>query len=88
MPMATTTTGPLDGVTSDIDGRPHDAALAHAARMVKGEYLEMPGLSLTLRQAMRLWHLDAASCRRVLDALIRCGFLTETRHGAFRRLEG
>lgn len=82
------TTRLLDGVTSDIDGRPHDDALAHAARMVKGEYLEMPGLSLTLRQAMRLWHLDATSCRRVLDELIGTGFLTETRHGSYRRLEG
>ena len=77
----------LDDGTSDSDGRKNDA-LAHAARMVRGEYLEMPGLSLTFRQAMRLWHLDAASCRRVLDALVRSGFLTETRHGAFRRLEG
>lgn len=82
------TTRPLDRVTSDIDGRPQDDALAHAARMVKGEYLEMPGLSLTFRQAMRLWHLDAASCRRVLDVLVRSGFLTETRHGAYRRLGG
>lgn len=82
------TTRPLDGVISDIDGRPQDDALAHAARMVKGEYLEMPGLSLTFRQAMRLWHLDAASCRRVLDVLVGSGFLTETRHGAYRRLGG
>jgi hypothetical protein len=86
MPMATTRL--LDGVTSAEDKRAPDAALAHAALMVKGEYLEMPGLSLTLPQAMRLWHLDAASCRRVLDALVGSGFLTETRQGAFRRLEG
>lgn len=82
------TTRPLDGVTSDGDERATDAALAHAALMVRGEYLEMPGLSLTFAQAMRLWHLDAASCRRVLDTLVSSGFLTETRHGAYRRPGG
>lgn len=77
-----------DSGTSDIDPRAPDDALARAALMVRGEYLEMPGLSLTLRQAMRLWHLDAVSCRRVFDALVGSGFLTETRHGAYRRLGG
>jgi hypothetical protein len=64
-----------------------DDPLAHVARLVRGEYLEMPGLSLTFKQAMRLWNLDQAGCQRVLDQLVRAGFLTETRHGLFRRLE-
>jgi hypothetical protein len=54
------TTRLLDGVTrTSTDDRM--TTRSHAAGMVKGEYLEMPGLSLTFRQAMRLWHLDAAS---------------------------
>jgi len=29
---------------------------------IRGEYLEMPGLRLTTRQAQRLWHFDHARC--------------------------
>ena len=53
---------------------------------IRAEYLEMPGLTLTLWQAMRLWNLDARVCLGVLDVLVQSGFLTETRHGAFRRV--
>ena len=62
--------------------------LTHLAHLVRGEYLEMPGLSLTFRQAMRLWNLDHERCRRVLEQLVQAGFLTETRHGLYRRFEG
>jgi hypothetical protein len=52
-------------------------------RRIRGEYLEMPGLSLTLQQAQRLWGLDAWSCRTVLNALVDTGFLARTPQGAF-----
>ena len=55
---------------------------------VRAEFLEMPGLSVTFWQAMRLWDLDERVCRAVLDVLVQCGFLTETRRGAFRRVGG
>jgi hypothetical protein len=55
---------------------------------IRAEFLEMPGLSLTFWQAMRLWNLDELVCRSVLDALVQGGFLTETRQGAFRRTGG
>jgi hypothetical protein len=55
-------------------------------RRVHAEYLEMPGLSLTLSQARRLWQLDEDTCATVLDALIGSGFLTRTSTGTFRRL--
>jgi len=42
---------------------------------VRGEYLEMPGLSLTLAQASRLFNLVATRCSRVLEALVRGGVL-------------
>jgi hypothetical protein len=80
MPMAHTDTA-QDMANSAAD------PLAHVAQLVRGEYLEMPGLSLTFKQAMRLWHLDPARCKRVLEQLVRSGFLTETRHGLYRRLE-
>ena len=38
--------------------------------LIRAEYEEMPGLSLTKPQAQRLWGLDAATCGTVLDALV------------------
>ena len=48
----------------------------------------MPGLHLTLRQAMRLWVLDALTCDVALRILVEDGFLCRTRRGAFQRAEG
>jgi len=48
------------------------------------EFMEMPGLALTLAQASRLFHLDVSRCERVLDALVRRGELT-LRGSMFRR---
>jgi hypothetical protein len=54
-------------------------------RRVRGEYLEMPGLSLTERQAQRLWHLEPEVCRLLLKALVDSGFLRRTSHGGYVR---
>jgi hypothetical protein len=54
---------------------------------VRGEFLEMPGLSLTVLQARRLWGLDAPSCDALLSALVDAKFLFRTRDGAFMRFE-
>lgn len=54
---------------------------------IRGEFLEMPGLRLTLEQAARLWHLDAAICAAALMRLVSDRFLTRTRHGAYVRLD-
>jgi len=53
------------------------------ASRIRGEYLEMPGLSLTCAQACRLWQLDDATCRAVLRQLVTEGFLARTASGAF-----
>jgi hypothetical protein len=54
-------------------------------RVVRAEYIEMPGLILTERQARRLWNLDAASCDAVLEALIANKFLKRTQNDAYAR---
>jgi hypothetical protein len=51
----------------------------------RGEYLEMPGLSLTLDQAQRLWALDRGTCSGVLANLVRDGFLRQRRDGSYIR---
>lgn len=45
---------------------------------VRGEFVEMPGLELTLPQAVRLWTLGTDDCRYVIDALVDAGFLKWT----------
>jgi hypothetical protein len=55
------------------------------ARRVLAEFEEMPGLTLTVRQAARLFGLDAEHCRVVLDALVDAAYLRETRGGAVTR---
>ena len=44
-------------------------------KLVHSEYLEMPGLRLTLAQAVRLWDSDRDSCARALETLVDASFL-------------
>jgi hypothetical protein len=48
------------------------------------EYLEMPGLVLTLPQATHLWNVDTESCTRALERLVTSGFLRSA-SGTYRR---
>lgn len=56
--------------------------------LMQGEYLEVPGLHLTKRQAERLWGLDPHVCDALLDALVAVGFLRKTRHEAYVLADG
>jgi hypothetical protein len=51
------------------------AAVVDRAR---AEFLEMPGMELTLPQAIRLWNLGLDDCRAVIDELVDTGFLRWT----------
>ena len=46
-------------------------------RRMQRDFLEMPGLRLTSRQAQRLWNLDALICDALLRALVDVRFLVE-----------
>jgi hypothetical protein len=59
------------------------AALHDLLRRIEGEYREMPGLSVTARQAERLWGLDSTTCAFVLMTLIERGILRRTPGGTF-----
>jgi hypothetical protein len=50
---------------------------------IRGEFREMPGLKLTIAQAARLWHLDPASSRVFLDALVLDGLLRRKADGVY-----
>jgi hypothetical protein len=64
-----------------------DRLLPDWVQIVRGEYLEIPGLRLTRSQVQRLWGLDGVLCDRVLDTLISVGFLQKTQSGAFVRVD-
>ncbi len=43
--------------------------------LIRAEYLEMPGLCLTVAQAARLWNVGRDECIKTLDTLTNAGFL-------------
>jgi hypothetical protein len=45
---------------------------------IYGEYMEMPGLQLTLAQASRLWNMHLATSAQVLEQLVDASFLRRT----------
>lgn len=47
-------------------------------RVIRSEYLEMPGLNLTKPQVQRLWGIDRPTCDGILDALVAVNFLRRT----------
>lgn len=51
-------------------------------RRVRAEFLEMPGLKLTVPQAQRLWGVDRRTCEALIDELTATRFLARTRDGA------
>ncbi len=58
---------------------PSDAIVSR----IRGEYREMPGLSLTIAQDCRLWQMDAQECESVLQTLVAEGFLGCPQNGSF-----
>ena len=50
---------------------------------IKSEYREMPGLSLTVEQACRLWNIDRTVCEETMAALVTDGSLVRTAGGHF-----
>ena len=56
--------------------------------LIRAEYLEMPGLCLTVAQAARLWNANPDDCSQMLDALTRAGFLYRSKDQYLRRGSG
>ena len=70
--------------TPDVDVRIDDVKLC--AR-IEAEFREMPGLTLTLPQAARLFGVEPAHCEQMLLYLVRTGLLT-TDGRSFARADG
>ena len=65
-----------------IAGEPPRRVLAP---MIIGTYREMPGLSLHLPQAARLFGLRTATCQVILDDLVRQDRLRRANDGQYTR---
>jgi len=53
---------------------------------IRAEYVEMPGLRLTLAQAQRLCGVEPTLCEAVLNRLVEARFLCKKSDGAYARL--
>ncbi len=52
---------------------------------IRAEYLEMPGLALSLPQAARLWGVNSVVVEPLLRTLVESGFLWKTDAGQYIR---
>lgn len=52
---------------------------------IKGEYIEMPGLRLSVEEASRLWDLQMDLTGTILRALVDDGFLKVSSDGKYQR---
>ena len=52
---------------------------------VRNEFVEVPGLRLTMAQAMRLWGLEQDECQQVISALVAASFLRLNARGQILR---
>jgi hypothetical protein len=74
----------LAAVADDMPASPRALLTDTLLHRIRGEFREMPGLTLTLRQAARLWSLDPVTCDTALRILVEERFLDRTRRGAFQ----
>jgi hypothetical protein len=60
-----------------------DAAPSEWTQIVRGEFLQIPGLRLTRKQIQQLWGLSSETCDRVLETLVNQRFLQLTPDGYY-----
>lgn len=56
-------------------------------RLIQAEFVEMPGLHLSKRQAQRLWNLDAKSTDVIFNALESSNFLRRMPNDTYTRAD-
>ena len=72
-------------MASPVHADAPDAITSSVVQRIRGEYTEMPGLTLTVRQAARLWGLEVPQSQRLLSELLDNRFLVADASGAYRR---
>jgi hypothetical protein len=61
----------------------HPVRVLGSLDLIKAEYRDMPGLSLTPAQMQRMWGLDAFVCEALIDALVSARVLRKTDSGGY-----
>ena len=61
---------------------------AEVTDRIRAEYVEMPGLALTVWQAQRLWNVSEELCVSALMTLVQTKFLMLTSSGKYVRRAG
>ena len=56
------------------------------AKRVRAEFEEMPGMTLTMPQASRLFGIEREICQLVVDRLVTTSYLRWTQGGSFTRV--
>jgi hypothetical protein len=64
-----------------------DTHIVDWLQLIRGEYLEIPGLRLTKPQVQRLWGLDRVTSEALLSALVDVKFLRRTHQDAYVRAD-
>jgi|SwirhisoilCB1_FD_contig_31_3324278_length_618_multi_2_in_0_out_0_1 hypothetical protein len=80
--IATSAPTGTDGIRQRL---PETMAAGRLLQRIRAEFVEMPGLTLTLPQAARLWCLTAPQAKATLTELVNDGFLMWDPHGIYRR---
>ena len=80
--ITTTSSISADGVRPRLPDMTRSGQLV---QRIRAEFVEMPGLMLTLPQAARLWCLTAPQAQAALTELVDAGFLVRDPHGVYRR---
>jgi DNA-binding IclR family transcriptional regulator len=62
-----------------------DAVLTDWVQLVRAEYMEMPGLTLTCLQIQRMWGIDRDTCHEIVSTLTASGFLSRRPDGSYSR---
>lgn len=73
-------TGSISRVANAPKREQRDERIVHR---IRAEFLEMPGLCLTIEQAQRLWCLEPRTCDSLLRSLTDSRYLRRTDRGLF-----
>ena len=79
------TTTMLERAEMPLRASSDDASLSMLRARIRAEFSEMPGLTLTLPQATRLFGLTSGLSQRLLSELVDAGFLMRDVRGTYRR---
>lgn len=88
-PHAATTpaSGSPQPVGTILDRRRNPQWRARLEQRARAEFDEMPGMHLSVLQAQRLFGLRRDICQRILDTLVREGYLSTQGPGVYTRRE-